>query len=244
MLFHKVFESNSGVLITHSWRNDLDEPICKEAAAYFHKRGFNVLQFSLPGHGDGGKLRDLSYTSAVEMVTSAAEYMHKTMGVETFYGFGISLGSAAIAFNTDINFKANALLSYAPLVNPRGLYERYESDIKSQISHLNFHDFVELSSASGRGTFEMGGKWITEMRDDYTHYQNLIRSNEIPSIMVQGIKDPFFDASVYGEFLSSLKNKNPVFIEGADHNFTRASDRAKVLTLVGDFFLDYERLRF
>ncbi len=41
-----------GIIITHSFRNTFEQPICLEATEEFYNRGYAILTFNFIGHGN------------------------------------------------------------------------------------------------------------------------------------------------------------------------------------------------
>ncbi|PIN80469.1 hypothetical protein COV13_03530 [Candidatus Woesearchaeota archaeon CG10_big_fil_rev_8_21_14_0_10_32_9] len=225
----------AGIIITHSWRNSMNEPMCSDAAQYFYDLGYSVLQINLPGHAKNDPLRNLSFKSATLAIDNAVDYLKKKSGVKKIFGFGISLGNAAIGFNEHNLFTAEALLSYGLLINPKSLYERYKDQINSQLNEINTKGYAVMDSTSGRGIFEMGTEWINEMKNDSSKYSKIFANNNTPVLLIQGTKDERFNEARYRAF-SEQTGKDYLYVEGADHNFKNIDHRKEVLIHVKDYF--------
>jgi len=58
--------ARKAIVVAHSFRNSMDEPVCIEAAQEFSNRGYAVLAFNFLGHGkSGGELKDVNYKITV-----------------------------------------------------------------------------------------------------------------------------------------------------------------------------------
>lgn len=183
-------------------------------------------------------MRNLSYDSATAAVTNAVKYLQNEVNVNKIFGFGISMSSAAIGLNEKQLFSATALLSYSPLVNTRSLYDRYENNINSQLDDIKDRGYAIMNSASGRGSFEMGGEWIEQMKEHSAEYSKRFENNPTPAILIQGTNGDYYDEDRYGAFVEK-NNKKSVLIKGADHNFNSKNHRDEVLKHVDDFFSSY-----
>ena len=228
----------ASVVITHSWRNNMDEAVCADAAKEFYNSNYAVLQLNLPGHSKGALLRDVSFNNASNAVDNAVSYLLNYAGANPIFGFGISLGSAAIAYSSKHNFDAQALLSYSPLINPSSIYENYKDGIEANADFLEKNGFVNLVSNSGRGEFEMGAQWIDEAKNHSAKYLALFKKSKIPTFLIQGTADSRYNYEKYNSFANDHGAKS-LFIEGADHNFTEHAHRIILIGMVKDYFKSF-----
>lgn len=228
----------ASVVITHSWRNDMDEAVCADAAKELYNSNYLVLQLNLPGHSKGDLLRDVSFNNVTRAVDNAVSYLLNYTNDKPIFGFGISLGSAAIAYSNEHNFDAQTLLSYSPLINPSSIYENYKDSIEANISFLETNGFVNLVSNSGRGQFEMGAQWIDEAKNYSAKYLALFKKSKTPTFLIQGTADPRYNYDLYTSFANDHGAKS-LFIEGADHNFTEHTHRILLIDKVKDYFSQF-----
>ncbi len=225
------------ILITHSWRNNMDEPVCADAAKYFYENNYAVLQLNLPGHAKKDFLRNTSFESIIQAINKATTFLRTESKQKRIFGLGISLGSAAIAYCLEAKFTAQALLSYSPLINPASIYERYKEAIQKKENELRNKGYIIITSVSGRGEFEIGQKWISETKDK-AKYVELFNKTKVPTILVQGTEDGRYNYSTYKKFSEKHHAKN-IIIKGADHNFTKKEYRNKMLPIIKKFFDNY-----
>ena len=216
------YKTKAGIVITHSWRNDMYEFVCDEAAEIFLKNGYAVLSFDLTGHGESeGKLRDVSYEIVREDIDSAVNHLKKYSCVEKIFGYGISLGSAGITFSNE-DISGQVLLSPRVVISPDGLYKRYKSQISK--TELQEKGYVVMNSFSGRGDFEMGENWINEMRNQNKFWKSKYFENSRPTLIIQGTADEFYDKKLFRDFLDK-SGSDYLEINGADHNFSNKAHR-------------------
>ena len=221
----------NAIIITHSWRNNMDDPICFEAAEAFYNKNYLVLQVNLVGHGKSeGKLRDLSYQSMINNINSSFDYIKQNYDFEKIIGMGISLGSVAIAFSK-VNFAAQILLSYNPIINPKYLYERYKIGIHKKEEELNKEGFITLNSVTGRGQFEMSKEWSEEMKYQDKEFLQCYIDNPVDTLLVQGTADHSYNAERFNNFLK-IKKVDHLEIPGADHNFSNKDHRVFIINQI------------
>src|SRR3989344_4676219 len=186
------------IIIAHSFRNDMDEPACSEAERKFFDEGYGVLAFNFIGHGDSkGRLRDLSYRTLSENVSSAIKYM-RNRGFQKIGVYAISLGSIATVLS-DERPDSQVFLSPTPLYNPKGSLERYSKSLDMQ--QLERDGYSLAVSGSGRGGFEMGREWVHEMQGENGQTLRTHIESKIPTLIIQGKKDPSYDSNKVKRFL-------------------------------------------
>ena len=215
----------------------MDEPICSEAAQRFYKNNFLVLQLNLVGHGKSeGTLKDLSYKTINDDITSAFNYLKQEYKPEKISGMGISLGAAAIGFS-NLKFASQILLSYRVILDSKRLYDRYADLIAEKESELSKKGYIMIPSASGRGDFEMGEEWINEMRYHSDDLTKRYVANKRKTLLVQGLKDDFYDATIFNSFLKKSGVDYFEVITG-NHNFSNKDNRDMILDLCEQWLAD------
>ncbi len=218
--------SRNAIIIAHSFRNNMDELACSEAEKIFFEKGYGVLNFNFLGHGKSkGRLRDVSYKTLSENVSSAVKYMEER-GFQKIGIYAISIGAiASVLSSKKPNFQV--FLSPTPLYNPKGLLERYKSSINFQ--ELEKKGYSLAMSGSGRGGFEMGKEWINEMQNENGKILKNYIKNKIPTLIIQGTNDPSYNSDKIKKFLkaSSYPDSQDEYyeIQNADHNFTNEAYR-------------------
>ncbi len=229
--------SQPGIIIAHSFRNNQNEAVCRDAFEYFAKNGYNTFSFDFTGHGESeGDISDLSYQTITQDITAVKEFLdcHSTgLGA-----FGISLGSFATALSPVV-FRAQTLLSPSPLLKPDQMYLRYKDQISKKTRVLNKNGYIELNSASGRGKFRMGQDWINEMKVMKSNLLEKYCSKTTPTLIIDGTKDDLTDISELKKTAKNKLNCELVIIPNADHNFTTPTHRKRVISLSRRFFDKY-----
>jgi len=203
-----------GIIITHSFRNDRTEPVCSQAAEHFATLGYAVLNFDLQGHGESeGRLRDLPYSGIAEDFRTAYNFLKEVMSQNRKMGaYAISLGTMAVAISKT-TLDAKVLISPSPIIDPQGLYKRYLPQIEKKSEELQKRGFTKVKSGSGRGYFEIGQKWIEEMR---TFNGRRIRGywhNGSPTCIIQGTEDELTDIEKVEKIANKGKTNTVYLIE-------------------------------
>ncbi len=217
---------NSGIVIAHSWRNNLNEPMCKDAAEYFYKKGIAALQICLPGHNEWEQMRELDIKSSTEYSAAAVNYLREETKATKITGLGISLGSLAIGCSDKGLYNAQILISYSPLISPEKGLSNYTDEIEQKRDFLTKHGFVILKSSTGRANFEMGANFIKEK--ELAEFPNIYFANQIPTLLVQGTLDSLYDQQAINEF-ANKSHATSLIVEGADHNITNPEHRQQIL---------------
>lgn len=229
--------SKNAIIIAHSFRNNMDESACSEAEEIFFEKGYGVLNFNFLGHGKSkGRLRNVSYRTLSENISSAVKYMKeqkfKKIGV-----YAISIGVVASVLSSE-KPDCQVFLSPIPLYNPEGLLERYKSSINFQ--ELEKKGYSLVMSGSGRGSFEMGREWISEMQNENGKILKTYLKNKISTLIIQGTNDPFYNSDKIKKFLkdSSYPASYDEYyeIQNADHNFTNKAYRKIVIEKALNWF--------
>jgi esterase/lipase len=227
--------SKKAIIVAHSFRNNMDEPACIEAAQEFAENAYAVLSFNFLGHGNSeGTLRDVSYKSVGANIASAIEFL-KAKNFSQIGIYAISIGAiASVLSQTPTN--AQVFLNPSPLYNPRGLLERYSKYINDD--SLNKQGYAKVLSGSGRGSFEMGKEWIREMQKNPKNIHHKYQSDNIPTLILQGTQDDLSPLKTTRKFIQTHSPSNTEYqeIENADHNFTNLSHRKEAIKQALDFF--------
>lgn len=217
--------SQKAIVIAHSFRNSMDEPVCSEAAQEFSNKGYAVLSFNFLGHGNsGGSLRDVSYKTTSENLSCAIKYF-RDRGFERVGVYAISLGTVATVLSKE-HPDGQIFLSASPLYNPKGLLERYSKYIDRE--KLKIQGYCDVVSGSGRGSFQMGKEWIGEMDGAKGEVWKRHKKNKIKTLVIQGTKDELSRLKGVKSFVG-FSDDEYLEIKGADHNFTNPSHRKKVI---------------
>lgn len=231
---HQSTKTNMGIVIAHSFRNDFNELVCREAFNHFANQGYSVLAFNFTGHGNSrGNLSDLSYKRARNDFEEATKYFMKE-GICRIGTYAISLGTIAGAVS-QFPADANVFLSPTPLLNPKAMLTRYQKQIDSQKKEIEKRGYAILNSKSGRGKFRMGEKWIQEMKHLPEDLFQTFCKNCSPTLVLQGTNDNLADLEKTKN-LSKIKNVEVILISGADHNFTDPSHRTETIEQASKFF--------
>lgn len=221
--------SKKAIIVAHSFRNTMDEPVCSEAVQKFFEKGYAVLSFNFLGHGNSeGTLRDVSYKNVAENISSAIDLMREK-GFGKVGVYAISLGTIATVLS-EKQPDAQVFLSASILSNPQGLLQRYSKYINKE--ELDFQGYCEVVSGSGRGKFQMGKEWIEEMQDEGTDIFGKVfgklKNNSVPTLIIQGANDGPSRLKQVRGFAISYGNKY-LEIKEADHNFTNPYHRKIVI---------------
>lgn len=225
-------EAKSGIVIAHSLRNNMDEPACLEAEKLFADNGYAVLTFNFLGHGNsGGRLRNLSYRTVGENISSAIEHL-RNLGIKNIGVYAISIGAIASVHSSEKPLR-QVFLSPTPLYSPSGLLERYSDSIDQR--QLDEKGYCLAMSGSGRGSFEMGKEWIEEMRTENGKVLNRHIQRRVPTLIIQGTEDPSFNKDKIGSF-TSASGDSYYEISGADHNFTNLEHRKAAIQRALEWF--------
>jgi len=226
--------AKKGIVLAHSFRNDMEEPVIEEARKFFSTSGYATLAFDFVGHGKSeGRLREVNYRTISNNLESTIRFLREK-GVEKIGFYGISLGTLAFAYANE-KVDACILLSPTPLVDPRLLSERYSKDIDSQKDFLIKEGFAKVKSGSGRGFFEMGLEWINDMRHDEGWAPGKIKDLGMPVKVFYGSEDGLAKKEDYSAFVDRF-NFPSICVKGADHNFSNGDYIFGVLESSLEFF--------
>lgn len=226
--------AEKAIVIAHSFRNDFNTPICKDAETNFSNLGYATLAFSFLGHGaSGGKMRDVGYTTVSENVSDSIRFL-RNEGFEKVGVYAISLGTVASVLAEE-RPGAQILLSPSPLYDPRGLFDRYSAGVESQRDKLAKDGFAIIPSGSGRGNFEMGAQWIQEMEHNGSLVHARYKENNTPTLIIQGSCDDLSPVEKRDGFVSKFGGEY-FLIEGADHNFSAAGHRNLAIKKASEWF--------
>ena len=208
--------SKKAIVIAHSFRNDMNEPACLDVEKAFSKKRYAVLNFSFLGHGkSAGKLREVSWKSISENISSAINYLREKK-FEKIGIYAISFGAIASVLSAE-KPNAQVFLSPTPLYRPDGLLKRYKDSIRME--DLKTKGYSLAMSGSGRGGFEIGKEWIDEMQNEKGRVLRIHKQKKIPTLIIQGTKDPSYNQNIIKKFIETSKDKY-FEIPSADHNFT------------------------
>lgn len=215
--------ANRGIVVAHSFRNDSGEPVCSEASEYFANKGYAVLALDFLGHGKSkGELRDVSYRTTSENITSAIQYL-KEQGISRVGVYAISIGAIATVLSKE-QPDAQVFVSPSPVYNPRGLLERYSEYINSQREQLEEKGYATITSGSGRGNFQMGKEWINEMESENGETRTRHIQNKVPTLIIQGTEDELTRVNDAKKFVKDTGNDH-LYIPKGDHNLTNVKHR-------------------
>ena len=224
--------SKKAIIIAHSFRNDMDEPTCIDAERVFQKKGYAVLNFSFLGYGkSSGKLRDVSWKSISENISSAIKYLREKK-FQKIGIYAISFGAIAAVLSAE-KPTSQVFLSPTPLYNPDGLLKRYKDSIRME--DLKTKGYSLAMSGSGRGSFEIGKEWIDEMQNEKGKVLKIHKQKKIPTLIIQGTKDPSYNPVLIKKFMETSKDKY-FEIPGADHNFTDENYRKIAINKALEWF--------
>jgi|FLOH01.1.fsa_nt_gi esterase/lipase len=228
---------NKGIIITHSWRNDYDEPMCKDAAEFFYKNNYAVLQFLLPGHGENQPPEELCFRTSIQQAILATEFLKQKTGIKKIGGFGISLGAAAIGFLPEKIVNAQVLISYDVLKNPGKGFDRYKKEFETRKKELETKGYVTLTSSTGRGKFRMGKEFIEEKTLHGKEFTKKFVESKTPTLLVQGTGDNRFNETFY-DFIEE-SNSESLIVKEMDHNILNPKHRKLILENSKAFFEKY-----
>lgn len=217
-----------GIVIAHSYRNSMDEPVCSHAATKLQEAGYATLRFNFTGHGQSeGSLEDICFRVIADDF-SAAMNLFKDVIDGPIGAFAISIGAAG-AMLSPARPKAQILLS--PSADVAFMYKRYKDQINSHTADLEEQGYITLESASGRDDFRMGIEWIKEAVAPDLDLAARYRTEIVPTLLVHGTQDGLID---YRETLD-LAKENPklnVLLLSVDHNISGPSNRDFLMTVV------------
>ena len=224
--------SKKAIVIANFLRNDMNEPACLDAEKVFSKKGYAILNFSFLGHGkSSGKLREVSWKSISENISSAINYLREKK-FQKIGIYAISFGASAAVLSSE-KPNSQVFLSPTPLYKPNGLLERYKPSM--DMKNLKTRGYSLAMSGSGRGSFEIGKEWIDEMRNEKGKVLKIHKQNKIPTLIIQGTKDPSYNPLLIKKFIETSKDKY-FEIPGADHNFTDENYRKTAINKALEWF--------
>jgi len=227
-------EAKKGIVITHSFRDTFEKPICLEAAEKFYNNGYAVLAFNFIGHGkSNGGLKDLCLRTISENVASAIKYLREKE-IQKIGVYAISLGTIATVLS-DEQPDSQFFISPSPLYNPKGLLNRYSKFIDAQSKELEEKGYAIVTSGTGRGNFEMGKEWINEMKKENGEIKERYIQNKVPTLIVQGTDDEPRRLDQVENFINSTKSEYFPLV-GGDHDITKPKHRKMVLEKALYFF--------
>src|SRR3989344_7261607 len=195
--------SKKAIVIAHSFRNDMNEPACLDVEKAFSKKRYAVLNFSFLGHGkSAGKLREVSWRSISENISSAINYLREKK-FQKIGIYAISFGAIASVFSSEKS-NAQVFLSPTPLYRPNGLLERYKPSM--DMENLKTRGYSLAMSGSGRGSFEIGKEWIDEMQNEKDKVLRIHKQKKIPTLIIQGTKDSLYNQNIIKKFIKSSRD--------------------------------------
>ena len=198
----------------------------RQLAESLAERGLTALRFDFAGRGESdGDVFDLSYTHEVEDLRAAIAFL-VGRGIERLAIFGSSMGGSVALLAAAQEQRVEAVATVAAVAYPDRLTERYPEDTA---------DWQDL------GYIEVGGHRISSGFIQDAEEHNVLRAVgaiEIPLLIMHGLDDEVVPVADADDIAAAAHHVSMSLIEGADHSFSDARQRAYVVEEAADFFTD------
>ena len=185
-----------------------------------------VLRFDFTGIGDsGGDFSDTSFTSNVDDLVAAGEYLRQNYQSPEFL-IGHSLGGAAVI----------AAVNQIPGI--RGLVTLAAPSDPEHVQHL-FADRITELETDGKVTIQLGGKSVTigqEFLNDIRN-KNILKNLQDfqgATLIMHAPGDSVVSVNHAGKIFSAANHpRSFIAVDGADHLLSRKKDSIFVADIIG-----------
>lgn len=224
-------------LFAHCFTCGKDIPAARRIAARLATLGIAVLRFDFTGLGhSGGEFANTSFTSNVEDLIAASEYLAQR-GMTPSLLIGHSLGGAAVlrAAATMDSIKAVATIG-APF-DPGHVVHNFAASVPE----IEAEGSAEVSL--GGRPFRIGSQFVQDVRD--VRLNEAVAQLHAALLVLHAPLDSIVGIENAGEIFAAAKHpKSFVTLDDADHLVTRAEDAeyaASVIATWAQRYLDIAR---
>jgi len=188
--------------------------------------GFSSLRFDFTGSGESeGAFSNMNTATMMQDVSSVISAVRETVGEQPLVFCGHSFGGMIAARCAGI-YDVPGLILIAPVGNPTGLIRRRKALLDAGPNPSGYYE---------NGPHEMSISFLDSLKgfDPVTECMAHFRGS---LLLFQGDRDPSIAIDESRRYVDAAREASlPVgyhLIEGSDHNFSRVSDVATVITTV------------
>jgi hypothetical protein len=172
------------------------------------ERGIGTVRFDFAGRGESeGDMMELSYTSEMEDLDAAIEYL-SSLGALRVGAFGSSMGGGVVLLTAARDERIAVIATLAAVAHPAEI----ESHYPKACAGWRDRGFIDLP----------GGRVGSALLEDALEHDIVaaVRVIRAPAMIVHGLADEVVPTSDAHDIASAMRNVSLELVDGADHRFS------------------------